>query len=199
MSTGTNATARSNGSQVVAQSGASSSIPQRAREGIGKAASTIYSAGAKFTAKGRSFLYLITVAPISWVWSKITGLGRWVLDKIYGKGRVPAATIEVEMKGWTGTYITKVSLESALEKGYITPAQAKEKGHCNDDYLKARGYNEVEFEYKGALWGTKTFKGLLRDALRGGYITINEAIEAPNNFMTEKQAIEGGWKQAPKK
>jgi hypothetical protein len=98
-------------------------------------------------------------------------------------------------------------LDAALDQRKITPEDAKEgrtadgkpkgvKG-CTAEYLTARGHDDVKFEYKNFIGSVKIYDGRLLSAIKHGYITIDEAIA--RDFITEAQAIEGGFKQAPKK
>jgi hypothetical protein len=203
MSTSINATESSTGSPAAAAATNLSLPPKPAASlGLGSGNSSLSSSGDAITAKttwtarGTSFLSNLARIPTSFVWGKITGFVSWVLDKIYGPGRIPAQTIELEVKGWIwGSSIQKVSLDTAFEKKLITPAQALEKGYCNKEYLTSRGWNIIEFDYKG--WtGTSHMKIKLRSALKQGYITIEEAID--QKFITKAQAIEGGFLKADK-
>jgi hypothetical protein len=167
--------------------------------GLGKGDSTLSSSGgvpAGWTARGISTTRWLIGSIIYIPYRFVTGSISWALDKIYGKGRIPAQTITVEVPGWLwGSSMKKVSLEYALEKKLITPEQAVKNNHCLPAYLTARGWNVVEFDYKGYT-GVSHMKLKLRSAIRDGYLTIEEAIK--HNFITKEQAIEGGFMKAEK-
>jgi hypothetical protein len=122
----------------------------------------------------------------------------WVLDKIYGKGRTPAETVKVEKTGWFGgKYTVDMSLDAAIDGKYLTPEgtpwtaeYAIRNKKCDIDYATQKGWNIVEFEYKG--WtGTSQLKMKLSSAVRDGYFTWQQAID--RKFITKEQAIKGGW------
>jgi hypothetical protein len=160
--------------------------------GAGEGKSTI--SGAVFTAS-RSLG--------SYAWSALTWLPRtlykgfwtsigWAADKIWGPGRIPAKTIDVEVKNWTwGTSVQKMNLDTALEKKLITPQQALEKHYCNKEYLTARGWDIVKFNYKNWRGAEYPYEGKLRSAVRDGYITAVDAVKA--KFISLSAAINLKW------
>jgi hypothetical protein len=99
--------------------------------------------------------------------------------------------ISIERRGNFVKYTEKVSLEYALENKLITPQEAQDKNHCSAAYLRTRGWNRVNFNYKSHFGLTHSYEGTLRSALKKGCITIQEAISL--KFITEAQAIEGGF------
>ncbi|MBS0649166.1 MAG: hypothetical protein JSS10_08095 [Verrucomicrobia bacterium] len=130
---------------------------------------------------------------LAWPFSTVnrafwTAMG-YIADKIWGKGRIPAQTVPVEMKTWYGsTYITTMNLDTALEKKYITPQQALEKNYCNKEYLTDRGWDIVKFTWKNWRGAECAYEGKLRSAIRDQYITAADAIKA--KFVTAKAAVE---------
>lgn len=113
----------------------------------------------------------------------------YIADKIWGKGRIPASTIDVEVKGWVwGSTLQKINLDTALEKKLITPQQALEKNYCNKEYLTDRGWDIVKFKWKNWRGAECQYEGKLRSAIRDGYITPADAIKA--KFVTAKAAVE---------
>ena len=103
--------------------------------------------------------------------------------------------VKVEKTGWFGgKSIVDVPLNRALSKGMITPETAKKASSFHADAVDALGYQTVKFDYEwGTLWkSTYHFNGLLKVALKAGYIKIDDAIT--NKFITEEQAVAGRWK-----
>ncbi len=139
----------------------------------------------------------------SYVWSAVTWLPRtlykgfsafmgWVADKIWGAGRIPAKTIDIEVKGWLwGSSVQKINLDTALEQKLITPEQALAKNYCNKDYLTARGWDIVKFNYKNWRGAEYPYEGKLRSAVRDGYITAADAVKA--KFISLSAAINLKW------
>lgn len=169
-----------------------SSSTGKAPAGVGESKSSI--TGSVFTAS-RSLG--------SYAWSAVTWLPRtlnrgfwaligWTADKIWGAGRIPAKTIDVEVKGWFwGSSVQKINLDTALEQKLITPQQALDKHYCNKEYLTARGWDIVKFNWKNWRGAEYPYEGKLRSAVRDGYITAVDAVKA--KFISLSAAINLKW------
>lgn len=139
----------------------------------------------------------------SYAWSAVTWLPRtlyrgfsaitgWTADKIWGPGRIPAKTIDIEVKGWFGgSSVQKMNLDTALEQKRITPQQALDKHYCNKEYLTSRGWDIVKFNWKNWRGAEYPYEGKLRSAVRDGYITAVDAVKA--KFISLSAAINLKW------
>ena len=118
--------------------------------------------------------------------------------KIWGPSEYISQPVEVRKRSWFvfWTYTERVDLEDALAHGDITPEQAIADGKCLPGFINALGYQKVTYKYQG-LFGEKEHTGRLKTALEKGRLTIDKAIA--DKFITEEEAIQGGWKEATKK
>jgi hypothetical protein len=111
------------------------------------------------------------------------------LATVVGETKHEAIIISVNVRSFFGTRVETVTLDNAIEYGWITPQEAVQKGYCSQDYLIPRGYGIVKFQFKNP-FGTVAYDGMLKNALKNRYLTIEEAIR--QNYITVEQAIEGG-------
>jgi len=166
--------------------------------GLAATGDTIVAAGKAIRQRPGAVLKTICLAPfqaVNWVFWKAMGI---CADVIWGKGRIPAATVPVEFNGWTKKYIEPVSLETAIENGYKTTTgevytvkYVLAKGLCLPDYIQTLGLHDVKFKWLNYRSAECSFTGTFKAAINGRYIDIFQAIK--KEFINERQAIAGKW------
>jgi len=172
---------------------------RKAKRGISNTGSSILSY-APLERLGQNYVWKWT----SWL---ITAPFKRAAVMIWGAPKaMDPDTIFVKIKQysyWSGYYYDDMPLNKALAKGLVTPELASK----HQEAIHSLGYQTVKFDYK---WDKKdrkytlvgsekdvsksTFDGLLKVALKKGYISIDQAIA--RNFITEEQAIAGRWKES---
>jgi hypothetical protein len=126
-------------------------------------------------------LYRILSVPVIWIKNKVSP----------PKETVAVSTIE--LVGSDGK-VKKYSVDHALENGIITPKEALEKHKVKPEYLTVKGWDTVKVAYTNWYWAARTFEGTLRDAIKGKYISAEEAVK--QGLITKELAIKGEWLKA---
>ncbi len=173
-----------------------SSTP-KSSAGLGGTTDTMTGAGKPIHQRWGTMIKNGLVAPFSFSNRIFWRFMGFFADIIWGKGRTPAALVDVEFKTWYGRrYMTKVSLEEAIDNQYLTqsgeaytPEYAVKNTLCNQDYIATLGLQQVDFKWINWRGAEYTYKGTLKAAIAGNYINIFQAIK--NNLITEKQAVLG--------
>jgi hypothetical protein len=172
---------------TVPQTGDSLSTPSRIqtiKKGVGDGINSMTTAASEWTAVKtvrNSVIWNWITWPFSAVWARISGF-------IWRKPSVVTDKVSLEIPGWFyGTTIVETSPETALRNGYLTVEQGIAKRTFNEDQAKINGW--VLVEIPGRMWGSS--KMMLKDAILGGYITVEDAIKA--NYITESLVEQADW------
>jgi len=179
-----NSTTRTPTSQPPLNSSLSPTYTQRARDGISIGLNTISEWGPVKTVS-TSRISLAIGSFFSSIWNYISKL-------IWRSPSVVKETVKITEPGWLwGENVYELPTETALRKGKSTIGQGIKDGSFTEEDATVNGWISVTFP--GSWYGTHTM--MLKDAIEGGYLTIEAAMKA--GFITESQVdkavAKGTW------
>ncbi|HUD00743.1 MAG TPA: hypothetical protein VMR37_00285 [Rhabdochlamydiaceae bacterium] len=158
----------------------------------------VYATGGPIVRSWGSAVGGLVIAPFSFV-NRLFWRFAGALSRMIWKDRTPSVMVDVWKRSYfLISYQTKIPAEEAIDGQYLnienkpyTPDYCKKHiTGCDEEYLKSRGYVNVEFDYIS--WGRQYhYKGSLRPALIAK--TISGADAVVQNLLTEKQTLSGGW------
>lgn len=154
------------------------------KKGIGSGFSSMTTAASEWTAVKtvrNSVIWSWITWPFSAFWARVSSF-------IWRSPSVVTDKVSVEVPGWFyGTSIVDTSPETALRNGWLTVEQGITNTTFTMDQAKINGW--VLVDIPGKMWGSS--KMMLKDAILGGYITVEDATKA--KYFEESHAEQADW------
>lgn len=160
---------------------------QSLKEGIGSGLSTISQYETVKTVRNSTVWYVISY-PFSAFGSFVGAIWTRISNKIWGLPSVTKETVKLTEQGWFwGASTYEMPTEVALRQGKLTYEQGIKDSVFTEESAKTNGW--VSVEIPGRFFGSS--KMLLKDAVEGGYLTIEKAIA--EGHITESHAEQANW------